>query len=748
MAKRKGATKKVKEDLIGTIDSDSEAEAIPEVSESEDEVELEKKSEKEESDDINPEFQFSLDGFESTSTVNGWEFRVNEDEPKQKKDVNLDEILKRKGGLTGLVGEEPEETQEKQEEGQESEEITQASGESTEKQAQEKKSSESGAEDSESEQPANEDDDDELALDGFGMGAELAEKTNEDNSDNDLDQSEEVLASDDEEVPEPASDSESDKDEDSAEAIAEFYEKADEEQAHTSFQTLDLSRPVLKGLSSLGYSRPSPIQSASIPIALLGKDIVAGAVTGSGKTAAYMIPVIERLVYKPTKVALTRVIVLTPTRELAIQVCDVGKNIGRYVSNLTFGLAVGGLNLKQQEQQLKLRPDVVVATPGRLIDHIRNSASFNIDSLEILIMDEADRMLDEGFQAELTEILSLIPKHKRQTMLFSATMNTKIQDLIQLSLNRPVRIMIDPPKAAALRLVQEFVRIRKKDNMKPALLFHLLKLVDPLQQSRIVVFVSRKETAHRLRIILGLLGMKVAELHGSLLQEQRLNNVNDFKNLVVPVLICTDLAARGLDIPKIEMVINYDMPKSHEVYLHRVGRTARAGREGRSITFVGEAAADRNIVKAALKSLELSDSAQKAVLRTVDWPQVEQLHTVVEEKEDVIEEVLVEEKLAKEMLAAEMQLAKADNLIKHGAEIHSKPRRTWFESEKQKKLHSLNAMSELTKDKFKPNAKKRKMIEARGDEARSYKKTKGDRAKTQNKARNVKAGNSKGKRRK
>lgn len=731
MAKEGTTTKKASEDLIGTIDSDSEFEALVQESDSEDEVELEitgQNKEKEDKEDINPDFQFSLEGFETTSTMNGWEFRVTEEEVTKRKDVNLDDILRRKGGLTGLVKEENEvEVEEASQQG-ESEDVTD-----------EEESSIKESDEHQREGKATEEDDDELALDGFGMGAEASDE--EEGSKEELEETKE--AEDEEEVPndDKDSDSDSEEDEDSAEAIAKFYEKADKSnQAHTSFQTLDLTRPVLKGLSSLGYSKPSPIQSASIPIALLGKDIVAGAVTGSGKTAAYMIPIIERLVYKPTKVASTRVIVLAPTRELAIQVCDVGKNIGRYVNNLTFGLAVGGLNLRQQEQQLKARPDVVVATPGRLIDHIRNSASFSLDALEILIMDEADRMLDEGFQAELTEILSLIPKHKRQTMLFSATMNTKIQDLIQLSLNKPVRIMIDPPKAAATKLVQEFVRIRKKDEMKPALLFHLLKSVDPAQQSRIVVFVSRKETAHRLRIVLGLLGMKVAELHGSLSQEQRLNNVNDFKNLTVPVLICTDLAARGLDIPKIEMVINYDMPKTHEIYLHRVGRTARAGREGRSITFVGEAAADRNIVKAALKSLQSSDSAQKAVLRSVEWPQVETVHKLVEEKEDVVQEVLAEEKLAKEMLAAEMELAKADNMLKHGKEIRSRPKRTWFESEAEKRKHQSAAIQQLTKDKFKPNSKKRKVMEAQKEGGRSYKKTKMDRAKTQGKSRNSKSG--------
>lgn len=231
--------------------------------------------------------------------------------------------------------------------------------------------------------------------------------------------------------------------------------------------------------------------------------------------------------------------------------------------------------MRQQEQLLKSRPDIVIATPGRFIDHIRNSASFNVDSVEILVMDEADRMLEEGFQDELNEIMGLLPSN-RQNLLFSATMNSKIKSLVSLSLRRPVRIMIDPPKQAATKLTQEFVRIRKRDHLKPALLFNLIRKLDPMGQKRIVVFVARKETAHRLRIIMGLLGMSVGELHGSLTQEQRLDSVNKFKNLEVPVLVCTDLASRGLDIPKIEVVVNYDMPKSYEIYLHRVGRTGQS----------------------------------------------------------------------------------------------------------------------------------------------------------------------------
>ena len=494
--------------------------------------------------------------------------------------------------------------------------------------------------------------------------------------------------------------------EDTPEEIANFYEQSTH-QSHTSFQTLQLSRPVLKGIAELKFTKPTLIQSASIPIALLGKDIVAGAQTGSGKTGAYMIPIIERLLYKPS--TSTKVIILTPTRELALQVYEFGKKLSHHVNNLNIGLAVGGLNLRQQEEQLKTRPDIVIATPGRLIDHIRNSPSFSVQDIQVLVIDEADRMLEEGFQEELTEILSLIPKHKRQTLLFSATMNTRIQDLIQLSLQKPVRIMIDPPKQVASKLLQQFVRIRKREHLKPALLYQLLKGVS----TRVVVFVARKETAHKLRIVLGLLGLKVSELHGALSQEQRLQNVKNFKSLDVPVLICTDLAARGLDIPKIELVINYDMPKTFEIYLHRVGRTARAGRDGTSITFVGESSQERAIVKAAIVN-------GKGVAKTVDWNQAEQTSKIISSKESVIDEVLQEEKEAKELLRAEMELTKASNLIKHEQEIHSRPKRTWFKGE---------VMEHLTKHGKKVNAKKRKANE----EGRSYKKTKTDRMKISNK---------------
>lgn len=369
-----------------------------------------------------------------------------------------------------------------------------------------------------------------------------------------------------------------------------------------TFQSLSLSRPLLRALATLNFHTPTPIQARSIPIALAGKDIVAGAVTGSGKTAAFMIPILERLAHRPKgrDEAKTRVIILMPTRELAVQCASVGRALGKFL-DVRFCLAVGGLSLKTQEAELKLRPDIVIATPGRLIDHMRNSASFGIEDVEIVIMDEADRMLEEGFSAELNEILEMTPK-ARQTMLFSATMTDDVDELVRLSMKRPVRLFVDPKRSTAKKLIQEFVRVRgqmsvgqddggssgggggsvvkkrTEDEARPAL---LLSLCTRTFRTKVIIFVRSKKLAHQLRIVFGLVGLSAGELHGDLSQEQRLQSLQSFKDGRTDFLIATDLASRGLDIRGVETVINYDMPTQFEQYLHRVGRTARAGRNGR-----------------------------------------------------------------------------------------------------------------------------------------------------------------------
>lgn len=284
----------------------------------------------------------------------------------------------------------------------------------------------------------------------------------------------------------------------------------------TTFQTMSLSRPVLRGLAAVGFSAPTPIQTKTIPVALLGKDVVGGAVTGSGKTAAFLVPIIERLLYRPKRLPTSRVAILMPTRELAMQCYNVAKKLASY-TDISFCYLVGGFSLREQENELRKRPDVIIATPGRFIDHMRNSSSFTLDTLEILVLDEADRMLEDGFADELNEILTTIPK-SRQTMLFSATMTNSVDKLIRVGMTRPVRLMIDARKQTVQTLVQEFVRLRPgREDKRLAYLMHLCENV---HTNRVIVFFRQKREAHRVRILFGLCGFEAAELHGSMSQEQ------------------------------------------------------------------------------------------------------------------------------------------------------------------------------------------------------------------------------------
>lgn len=283
-----------------------------------------------------------------------------------------------------------------------------------------------------------------------------------------------------------------------------------------SFQSMSLSRSILRGLANMGFSEPTPIQSKAIPVALLGKDVVGGAVTGSGKTAAFIVPILERLLYRPRKIATSRVAILMPTRELAVQCFNVAKKLASF-TDITFCQLVGGFSLREQEAILKTRPDVIIATPGRFIDHMRNSPSFTVDTLEILVLDEADRILEDGFADELNEILTTIPK-SRQTMLFSATMTDRVDELVRVGLNRPVRLMIDSKKQTVETLVQEFVRLRPGREGKR--LACLLYLCEHVFTEKVIVFFRQKREAHRARITLGLCGLKVTELHGDMTQEQ------------------------------------------------------------------------------------------------------------------------------------------------------------------------------------------------------------------------------------
>ncbi|KAF4637894.1 hypothetical protein G7Y89_g187 [Cudoniella acicularis] len=547
-----------------------------------------------------------------------------------------------------------------------------------------------------------------MAEDGFGMGAGSEDEESDDEQETAeaaIEDEDDQNESDDESIASPAphpddmasegSSDENDFDEDPEEAARREAFFAPEEKPKKgakqlplqSFQGMSLSRPILRGLAAVGFTQPTPIQAKTIPVALLGKDVVGGAVTGSGKTAAFIVPVLERLLYRPKKVPTSRVVILMPTRELAIQCHAVATKLASH-TDIKFCLAVGGLSLKVQEAELRLRPDVIIATPGRFIDHMRNSPSFTVDTLEILVLDEADRMLEAGFADELNEILTTIPK-SRQTMLFSATMTSSVDNLIRVGLNRPVRLLVDAQKQTVGTLVQEFIRLRPGRETKR--MGYLLYLCSNVYTDRVIVFFRQKKEAHRARVIFGLSGLKATELHGSMSQEQRITSVEVFRDGKASFLLATDLASRGLDIKGVDTVINYEAPQSHEIYLHRVGRTARAGRTGRACTLAAEP--DRKIVKAAVKSGRAQGA--KIVSRVVEASEADTWAEKVEEMQDKIEEILQEEKEDKQLAQVEMQVKKGENMIVHEDEINSRPKRTWFESERDKKAAKKIGRAEL-----------------------------------------------------
>ena len=347
-----------------------------------------------------------------------------------------------------------------------------------------------------------------------------------------------------------------------------------------SFEKLGLSKPLLKAIKDQGYKTPSPIQEKAIPLILEKKDVLAAAQTGTGKTAGFTLPMLELLSQNNKKVAKLQVkaLILTPTRELAAQVHANVVIYSKY-TNFTSAVVFGGVGINPQKAVIKKGVDILVATPGRMLDLV-NQKALDLSAVEFFVLDEADRMLDMGFVHDIKKVLAMLPA-KKQNLLFSATFSKSIKELAARLLNNPTLVEVAKANATNHKVKHIVHKVNKKD--KNNLITHI---INEKNMKQVLVFTRTKHGANKLSKLLDYDGLKSAAIHGNKSQGARTKALADFKNGNIRVLVATDIAARGIDIISLPYVINYELPNIPEDYVHRIGRTGRAGKEGHAISLV------------------------------------------------------------------------------------------------------------------------------------------------------------------
>lgn len=343
-----------------------------------------------------------------------------------------------------------------------------------------------------------------------------------------------------------------------------------------SFESLGLSAPVLQAVADKGYTTPTPIQEKAIPIVLMGRDVLGCAQTGTGKTASFVLPMIDILSQGRAKARMPRTLILEPTRELAAQVAENFETYGKH-NKLNMALLIGGVSFPDQERALERGVDVLIATPGRLLDHFERGGIL-LNDVKILVIDEADRMLDMGFIPDVERIVATLPP-LRQTLFFSATMPPEIRRLADRFLSNPKEVTVSPPASASNTIVQGLIVVPEDDKRDA-----LLALIKSQEVKNAIVFCNRKRDVATLHTALKKHGLNAGALHGDMSQPARTETLEKFKAGDIQILVASDVAARGLDVQDMSHVFNYDVPFSPEDYVHRIGRTGRAGKIGHSFT--------------------------------------------------------------------------------------------------------------------------------------------------------------------
>ncbi|GAW83879.1 DEAD/DEAH box ATP-dependent RNA helicase [Plasmodium gonderi] len=495
---------------------------------------------------------------------------------------------------------------------------------------------------------------------------------------------------------------------------------------NTLWSDLYLSKAFLKVLYENKFNHPTFIQRDVIPLALEGKSILANSETGSGKTLAFVLPILERLLHSPNikmrnhnsrSNCITKSLILLPTRELALQCYDVVKSMTKYVS-ITYSLFCGGIDVKQQEYEYKKKKDIFICTPGRILDLLLNSSSDFVNYLEVVVFDEADKLLELGFKEECLKVLDVC-KFKKQILFFSATLTRDIKELANFSLKNPVFIqsgndsrkvdekgeyipscIISNKKMLKFfkisgKLNQEFVNIVNEKYRRAA----LLHLCSNVYKNHAIIFFKTKKETHVMYLIFSLFNFKCAELHGSLTQKKRIESILKFKKNEVDFLLCTELASRGLDIDHILYVINYNLPSSVVKYVHRIGRTARIGKEGTASTLYRPN--EKVDVKKIIKGLKKNKNS-KIFRRNISNDSILHWDELLKKKRKKIKEIIMQEKENKEIDKATQSIEKIKNIIQFKDEIMSRPPREWFITNKEKMhLRRLNMKSEKLGDNSK-----------------------------------------------